>query len=284
VITAGAFLITPQFLGLPGLPLFFVDNVRYGETALALGLALAPIAPILRRPRAAATWGALVLGALIATEFDPGVWPTGFPVKPFVRPVHGLAATAGAVLAAILFAAGAWWLAGRSPARAPRTPRWVPRTVAITVAALVALGAGLLAGSYSQRRYRTTLPLPKIYAWAQHTRDTRIGIAGFDLQYPLYGADGSNYVQYIGASAPHAGFRPVVRCSEWRRAVNRGRYQWLVITPLGFPFGTARSIAPQIAWMDGQPVTQTLSERGSKGALAVLYRVTGALDPGSCPR
>jgi hypothetical protein len=125
--------------------------------------------------------------------------------------------------------------------------------------------------------------LPRIYAWAQHTRDTRIGIAGFDLQYPLYGANESNYVQYVGASAPHAGFRAISSCPAWRRAVNRGRYRWLVVTPAGFPFGTAANVAPEIAWTAGQRVSEVISERGSAGALAVLYRVTGPLDPGSCP-
>jgi hypothetical protein len=288
VLSAGAFLVTPQFLGLPGLPVFFVDNVRYADTALALGLALAPITLGLRSSRRAAGWVGLVLVALLATELDPGVWPTGLAVKPFSRPIHGTDAAAGAALAVILFGAGAWWWRTGRPAPAGSPPGRVPpgRIAGGAMAAvgiIVAVGAGLLANSYSQRRDAATPPLPRIYAWAQHTRDTRIGIAGFDLQYPLYGANESNYVQYVGASAPHAGFRAISSCPAWRRAVNRGRYRWLVVTPAGFPFGTAANVAPEIAWTAGQRVSEVISERGSAGALAVLYRVTGPLDPGSCP-
>jgi hypothetical protein len=282
LLSAAAFLVTPQFLGLPGLPLFFVDNVRYVDTALALGLALAPVTPGLRRARRGLIWAGLGLIALIATELDPGVWPSGIAVKPFSTPIHGSAAVAGGVLAAILFGVTVWWTQSRTPAlRAVATRAAVAAVVA--AAAVVAIAAGLLANSYSQRRYATTFPLPRIYAWAQRTHDTRIGIAGFDLQYPLYGAGESNYVQYIGAPAPHAGFRSITSCPAWRRAVDQGRYRWLVITPAGFPFGTGAIAAPQIAWTAGQPISRVLSERGAGGALAVLYRVNGRFDPGSCP-
>ena len=52
------------------------------------------------------------------------------------------------------------------------------------------------------RRYARTLPLPRIYAWARTVHHARIGVVGFDLQYPLSHTDDSNYGQYIGAPEP----------------------------------------------------------------------------------
>jgi len=114
--------------------------------ALALGLALAPITPGLRRSRRAAGWVGFVLVALLATELDPGVWPTGLAVKPFSRPIHGTDAAAGAALAVILFGAGAWWWrTGRPPpagsppgrVRPGRIAGWAMAAVGIIVHAFI---------------------------------------------------------------------------------------------------------------------------------------------------
>jgi hypothetical protein len=276
LISFGAFLVTPQFLGLPGLPVFFVDNVRYVDSALALGLALLPLAPVFRRRRAAEV---LLVGlglAVLATELDPGVWPIGLDLKPFSSPVHGTPAIVGALLGGLLVVIGAVWRVGHRP--------WARLGAAggAAAAVLVIVGGGLVAHAYTDRSYRGTDPLPRIYAWAQRGHHLRIGIDGFDLQYPLYGQGATNYVQYVGTGAPHAGFRAVTSCPAWRAAIDHGHYGWLVITPAGFPFGTAASVAPQVRWLSGQPVTPWIRERGAGGAPVVLYRVEGRLDPATC--
>jgi hypothetical protein len=276
LLSFGAFLITPQFLGLPGLPVFFVDNVRYVDTALALGLALLPLAPVFRRRRAAELLLAGLGLAVLATELDPGVWPIGLALKPFSSPVHGTPAIVGALLGGLLVVLGAAWRVGGRP----RAQRVGPAVAALGV--LVLVGGGLVARAYTDRAYTGTGPLPRIYAWAQRSHHLRIGIDGFDLQYPLYGHSATNYVQYVGSGAPHAGFRALASCPAWREAINHGHYGWLVITPAGFPFGTAASVAPQVRWLSGEPVRPWIRERGAGGAPAVLYRVEGRLDPATC--
>jgi hypothetical protein len=292
IVSAAAFLLTPQFLGLPGAPIFFVANVRYAAVPLVLGLVLLPTVPVLRQGwGATALVGVLVL-ALGFTEVDPGVWPTGVKLHTFAPPIKGASALVGVLLAGLI-PLGAWcaWRL-RERARIARRPReqlvavraLIP-LVAVLAVGLIAGGGYALARAYSHHRYTQTQPLPAIYAWAQKQHHLRIGIIGLDLQYPLYGADETNYVQYIGAPAPHAGFQPITTCRAWRAAVDRGRYNWLLVTPFGFPLGTAVNQAPEVAWTGSSPAaTAVLRETSARGELAVLYRIRGTLDPGRCPR
>ncbi len=290
IVSAAAFLVTPQFLGLPGAPIFFVANVRYAAAPLVLGLVLLPAVPVLRDG-----WGAraLVAGLVLAlgfTEIDPGVWPTGLKLKPFAPPINGASALVGVLLAALipLSALSAWRLRGR--AGMARRSRLIAVRALIPLAATLALGLMVgggyaLARAYSHHRYTDMQPLPAIFAWAQKQHHVRIGIVGLDIQYPLYGADETNYVQYIGAPAPDAGFQPITTCQAWRRAVNRGRYNWLLVTPFGFPLGSAANTAPEFGWTGSSPAaTAVLRETNDRGELAVLYRLRGTLDPRRCPR
>ena len=75
VVSAIAFLFTPQFLGVAGAPFFFVANVRYAATPLVLGLVLLPAIPALRDPRAAAVLIGVLVLTLAFTEIDPGSGP-----------------------------------------------------------------------------------------------------------------------------------------------------------------------------------------------------------------
>jgi hypothetical protein len=274
ILSGISFVVTRQFLGIPGIPIFFVANVRYATPALALGLALMPIIPPLRRrERPALVWLGVALVALLFTELDPGVWPTGLGLTPFARPIHGSAAIAGAVLAALIFAA--WLVRGRL---AGASRRMAP---AVVVAA--ALGGWFVADSYAKKRYTNTQPLPSIYAWAQRVRHARIAVVGVDLQYPLYGPDGSNYVQYVGAHAQHAGFGSITSCSAWRAAIGRGHYRWVLVTPFGFPLGTSSTVAPEAAWTGSSAGARpVLREANDMGEQAVLYRITAPLDPRAC--
>ena len=49
-------------------------------------------------------------------------------------------------------------------------------------------------------------------------------------QYPLYGTDLSNHVQYIGDEQPHGGFTAPTTCRAWRRLLNAGDYDYVVAT------------------------------------------------------
>lgn len=288
LVSMVAYALTPQFLGLAGAPIYFVFNVRYVETALALGLVLLPIQGALAAPRRAGVLLLIAGAAVVATELDPGVWPTGIGLAPFATPLHGGSAIAGAVFGAVVLAAGLIGLAGR--ARGWRGVGWARRRTGLAVAVaaglgVVVLGGGALADTYAADRYRDSPPLPGIYRWARTISHARIGIVGFTQQYPLYGSRDSNYVQYLGAGAPHRGFGSIVTCQAWRRAVNRGRYRWLVIAPAGFPFGA--SVGRELGWTSPDPAVRTvITERSSTGPneRIVVLRIDGALSPGGCVR
>jgi hypothetical protein len=156
--------------------------------------------------------------------------------------------------------------------------------VTLAAAAAVVLGGWFVADSYAHRRYVRTLPLPRIYAWARTVHHARIGVVGVDLQYPLYGTDDSNYVQYIGAPEPHAGFESIASCRAWRAAVDRGHYGYVLVTPFGFPLGTAATAAPEFGWTGFSPAAHAIvRETNSRGEPAILYRISGRLNPYTCP-
>ncbi|MGZ5375091.1 MAG: hypothetical protein ACXWEF_01420, partial [Solirubrobacterales bacterium] len=70
--------------------------------------------------------------------------------------------------------------------------------------------------------------------------------------------------------------RPVESCLAWRQALNKGDYDYVVITPqLG---AGAFSTPPEIGWTQKdkavQPVLQT--------APAAVFKLSGELDPALC--
>jgi hypothetical protein len=297
LLSGFAFLVTPQLLGVPGVPFFFSVNVRYCAAPLILGLILLPLARPLRHGRATLIWLVASALMLLFTALDPGVWRSGFPVKPFAAPLHGGTALAGAALGAVILIAGEAWLWRRAEitrrlrraeitarlgtAVARRTGR--AATAAATVAAVLAGLAGwLVADAYARDRYRDSPPLPVMYAWAQHVQHARIGMVGLTLQYPLTGSNGSNFVQYIGVVRPHRGFAPAATCRQWRTAVNRGHYDWVLVSPAVFASVLGQ---PALRWTQTSPDAHaTLRQYNGNIEIGVLYRITGPLDPATCPR
>ncbi len=285
-----AFLFTPQFLGGPGSPVFFAVNVRYVAAALAVGLVLVPIVPSLRTARAAAGWMILTLLILIATELDPGVWPTGIGVNALSAPLRGDAALAGAGLAIGAGAVALVWLRLSRRRSLTRRGRAVPGSWAVACALLTVLavvfGGWWVANRYADRRYLDTPVAPAAYRWARALHNARIGIVGITTQYPFYGTDSSNHVQYVGERRPHGGFGPIDDCRGWREAVNRGRYRWLVLAPLAFPSNVFIRVAPEVGWTEpSREAHEVLREvaAGPGADTIVVMRISGRLDPNRCP-
>jgi hypothetical protein len=143
----------------------------------------------------------------------------------------------------------------------------------------VCLVVAALAGARGQRRYlrgrysdRGT-PTQRVFAWAQDVRGARIGYVGFFEHYPLYGRDLSNHVQYVGRRRADHSFVDLTSCPAWRRAVNQGRYQYLVVLPA---FGDQPE-PPAAAWTRGT-AAQVLRD-----GRATVFQVTGPMDPAACP-
>ncbi len=114
------FLLTPQYVGAT---VQFVDNARYADAAVILGLVMLPINPVLsvwRRAR----WVLLAYTAILAaTQFDAGIWPTGFFTQKFVGgPVRGSDSLVGLFIGVAVLIVGTVIFLYRSRARAGETP------------------------------------------------------------------------------------------------------------------------------------------------------------------
>ncbi|HEX3980454.1 MAG TPA: hypothetical protein VHW93_04490, partial [Acidimicrobiales bacterium] len=95
IVSGAAFLVTPQYLVVLGAPVFFVDNVRYGDPAAVLGLVLLPLVPVLRGRWP--SWGLLGAygGIVVLTQLDGTIWPTTILSQRFGFPIGGIDSLVG---------------------------------------------------------------------------------------------------------------------------------------------------------------------------------------------
>src|SRR5207245_1235143 len=128
-----------------------------------------------------------------------------------------IALAIGAVVAAAALVAG-----GAALGRAGRGTAVVSLGAAL---ALVAVGVGWRAqGGYFAARYADD----PIWRRARALHGAAIAVGGTDQQYPLYGLDLSNRVQYVGHRGPHGEFTVTRSCAEWRARLRRGGYRYVV--------------------------------------------------------
>jgi hypothetical protein len=150
---------------------------------------------------------------------------------------------------------------------------------AASLLAVVVAGVGWpVQADELQDRYATVdSGMTAAFARFHDTHGLRIAVGGFANDYPLYGADLSNRVQYLGVTLPHGGFRPTRSCREWRAALAAGRYDDVVLSrsPL------ARQRLPaEVAWTATDPAAHLVLRRG----VTRVFRLDGPPDPASCPR
>jgi hypothetical protein len=239
----------------------FVVNVRYATPALALGLVLIPIVVRERAPRVLTWTGPALAILLLATQFAHELWPT--------QPARHLVFLLGVVLAA-----GVFWQ-GRALRHRP-----APVLAVITIAATVLAGgvAYAVQRHYTNRRYlianRGDSGLSAIYRWAQSVAHSRIALYGTVEQYPLYGADDTNRVDYLGIETGDGGYQPLPSCSAWRSTLNRGRYRYVVLT-VGGP-----TRALPAAWTQRDRAAAVLLNPAPGD---YVFRVTGDFQPSMCP-
>ena len=171
LFTAAAYVVTPlTAAGEEGAPIAFEWNVRYLAPAAAIGLALLPALPSLRRSETArdVTLGALCI-LFAATTVDLVQWQQGH--------VKGAIAAGIGVLAVF-----ALIQALRSRDRwGPAAPvAWVAGLLAVV--AIGALGAGWWEQRhYLERRYENLSPnlkLAEAVRWARDLRDANVAVSG----------------------------------------------------------------------------------------------------------
>ena len=273
LFTAVAYVFTPlTAAGEEGDPIAFEWNVRYLAPAIGVGLAILPCLPALRASRSRRTWTTLGLTLLLGVTVGSLVqWHQG----------HLKGAIAGAVLVVAGFAL-AGWLRSRGKIGPAGPPRWQLGLAAAAVVGVVAAGFAEQR-HYLEHRYENSghsLGLTDAFRWARDLRDSRVaigGIRGVFNQYPFYGTDLSNHVQWLGYRGEHEAWLRIPDCERWRRTIDDGDYDYVVTTY--DPFSPRQlTDTKEALWTRRDPATREILRDGPVS----VFEVTGPLDPATC--
>jgi hypothetical protein len=169
----------------------------------------------------------------------------------------------------------------RKACRTPSESR-AGRVVAVVaaIALLLAVAIGYpIQRHYLQSRYSdptfTAPGLNAAFRWADDISDARIATTS-TRQYPLFGTDLSNHVQFVGEETPHGGFELPKTCRTWRRELNKGHYDYVVTTRDRLEPGQP-PYPEEARWTAGLGVEVVL-----KKPPTIVYKLKGPLDPASC--
>jgi hypothetical protein len=279
LLTAVVYLFTPlTAAGQEGSPTGFFTNTRYLAPGLVLAMVLVPIARPLRAPDSRA-WQTLLFltGVYAITVLTTPRWYPGYIV--------------GTVF---LTLALVWAPAGLGLARGRRrvSRAVVAGALGAVVLLAVVLGRAQEVQYYDQHYTRVTPFLQdggprKAYTFARERHGARIGIAGsgeiFFGQYGFYGANLDNYVQYIGVPGPDGAYRLATTCHQFRRRINAGRYDFLIISQFTQDSREAEYWYPIYAWLKDDPaLEQVIEEPEITPEPDYVFKVKGKLDPSGC--
>ncbi|MCU1464944.1 MAG: hypothetical protein JWM72_872, partial [Actinomycetia bacterium] len=281
-----AFLFSPQVLTFAGgPPIFFGINVRYVASALILGGICLAIASTTFGRRSVFALSGTYLSILVATQFDRSIWRGG--AAPLARPIEDSVPRWWGVMIGIAVCVTAVAVLIGPFAHSDHTPRRYRGLLILGVVATLIAG---YAGDtyYMDHRYADASLIPRIYLWARDVRGARIAVVGTNIQYPLFGKDSSNYVQYLAARHADKTSSRISGCVAWKRAINSGRYGYVLATspgPIVPPQGP-----PELAWTRSDPAAQLLlSEPASwvgvqsqSVATAWLFRIVGSMKAPIC--
>ncbi|HET8814837.1 MAG TPA: hypothetical protein VFM51_07770, partial [Solirubrobacterales bacterium] len=132
---------------------------------------------------------------------------------------------------------------------------------------------------YLESRYSdpsfTAPGLNAAFAWARDVSNARIATTS-TRQYPLYGTDLSNQVEYIGLERPHGGFEAPTTCPDYRRLLNEGDYDYVITTRDRLEPGKP-PYPPSAQWTEDPGAHIILKEPPT-----VVFELTGKLDPSAC--
>jgi hypothetical protein len=243
--TALAWLVAPTSASGPdGMPRGFESGLRYLAPALVLGLALLPAAPPVRDRLAS-----------LAAARTPWLSFVTHRATKDNHPAVGVT-------------------------KDNHTPgRWGVAALVLVVLAAVAVGYPVerhyLANRYEDPSF-TTPGLNAAFAWARDVSGARIATTS-TRQYPLFGSDLSNRVQYIGEKTAHGGFEAPPGCHEFIRLVNEGDYDYLVASRDRLEAGKP-PYAPQARWAEAAGAEAVVRKPPT-----VVFRLDGPLDPATCP-
>jgi hypothetical protein len=132
---------------------------------------------------------------------------------------------------------------------------------------------------YLESRYENptfTAPgLNAAFAWSRDISHARIATTS-TRQYPLFGTDLSNQVQYLGTERPHGGFEASGNCRQYLRLLSEGNYDYVIATrdrtePNKPPY------PPAAKWTEDAGAQALLKEPPT-----VVLKLPTRLRPGTC--
>jgi hypothetical protein len=266
-----AFLVTPQYLQLYGVPFYFEYNLRYLTPAILFGLVVTALVVGALRPRWRWPLFALYSLVLLGTQLDATIWPLDL-AKPFENGllITGRDSFEGLLIGVAVLLVGLALVAIHRRGAVTRTQRRVAVAVAV---ALALVAVAVIRPIYLDDRYREiAMAVPNFdYTWSRDLHHQRIGVLT-NLQYPSYGLDLSNYVQYLGERHPDGSYSDVHDCRTWRRLLNAGRYDYVFLA------STLVAPGPAYGWMDSDPSVRRVSD------FPRVYRIERPSDPDTCPK
>jgi hypothetical protein len=267
-----AWLVAPTSASGPaGEPNGFVSGLRYLAPALAVCLAL--LGSGVGQRGGQARW--LVTGLLLILapvtiafghEWDLKEWLLAFAAGIFCW-------------LCCLIGLGVWKIRSRQHRVTGRSTR-----KAIAWGAGAAIVFLILCGQGVQRYYfnhRYTSPdftipaLSKAYVWANEKSGAKIG-TNATRQYPLWGKDLDNEVQFVGVKQPHAGFVEAENCRDFVEAANAGGYDYLVLTL--DREGQKLDQPRELTWIQGDPAIEEKQVTEGGGIL----KLSGPLSASTC--
>jgi hypothetical protein len=132
---------------------------------------------------------------------------------------------------------------------------------------------------YLADRYKdptfTTPGLNAAFAWSRDVSDARIATTS-TRQYPLYGTDLSNHVQYLGQDRPHGGFEAPTTCRQYLQLLNEGDYDYAIVTKDRLEPGKP-PYPPLATWLDHAGAQVILRKPPT-----VVYKLNDHLSPSAC--
>jgi hypothetical protein len=155
---------------------------------------------------------------------------------------------------------------------------WGIASVAALALAAIAIGYPVQR-HYLESRYAdpsfTTPGLNAAFAWSRNVSGARIATTS-TRQYPFFGTDLSNQVEFIGTETPHGGFEAPATCRAWRQLLNEGDYDYVIASRDRLEPGQP-PYPPQATWTEGPAAKPIL-----KTPPTIVFQLKEKLDPSAC--
>lgn len=154
-------------------------------------------------------------------------------------------------------------------------PGWV-----LAAVLLLAIAAGYpIQRHYLDSRYKdptfTAPGLNAAFAWSREISDSAIATTS-TRQYPLFGTDLSNHVQYLGLQRSHGGFEAPSTCRQYLHLLNEGHYDYVIASKDRLEPGKP-PYPPLAKWLEHAGAQAVLRKPPT-----VVFKLRGPLEPSAC--